>query len=675
VTASADRLLLRLFAAVLVALGFLPVANLVAHGPYIPWWPAAVRDWTTTGLGILLVAWLLALLLGERLAPWGARLASATLRPSPRVFLALLAVAAVALTGAAATYCFARSPFTQDELAQRFHAHLLLAGHLYARGEAHPEFFSAAGVLAGARITSQFPIGGPALLAVGMAFHVVWLVNPLLTALTVRNIYRFTADAFGEGAARATAILFLLSPFVLIMGGSEMNHVGALALGTLALAALPAWATATQRRKVGQAAAVIGLSLGGLAAIRPLDAVAVAVVIGAFQLSVVLRDRDRWSSLLSQVGAAAVPIALLLFANARTTGHPLMFAYSALYGPHEAPGFHTDPLGGAHTPAHGLLLASANLMRLNRFLFQWPLPGLLPVVVAALALRRASRWDMLLVGLGGAVVLAYALYWSDGFLAGPRFMYIAVPVYVIFAARAPGLLTARLGGVVRRAVYLVIPLCVLWAWFAPTGVSSAQMTAYFYHRERAKLKSDIEPVVRKANLRRALVFVNEGWRARLEARLRALGLRPGEAERILQSSDACQIQRAVEAEDARTPPDTAGRWPRLREATRPSAPLQPVPGLAADQSLLVAEGSRLTPGCLAELHADTAGVAPFAPFLELEGLETDGSFGGNVVFVRDFGNRNEVLRARFPDRGWYRYRPPRFLGDTTAAIVPYSPRP
>ncbi|MGH7538100.1 MAG: hypothetical protein ACREMF_05665, partial [Gemmatimonadales bacterium] len=232
------HLSLQLAAVIVLALGFVPVANVLSGGPYIPWWSAAVREWLVTGPVITLVAILLALLFGERLDRWGGRLSGLALRPSRGAWLALIASLAFAITAAFAIYCFARAPFSQDEMAQRFHARLLLSGRLFARGEAHPEFFLATGVLdSGGRFTSQYPIGGPAVLALGMAVHAVWLVNPLLTALTVRNVYRFAADAFGERVARASALLFTLSPFVLIMGASQMNHVAALALATLALAA------------------------------------------------------------------------------------------------------------------------------------------------------------------------------------------------------------------------------------------------------------------------------------------------------------------------------------------------------------------------------------------------------------------------------------------------------
>src|SRR5260370_1162371 len=149
------------------------------------------------------------------------------------------------LRAACAVYCFARLPFSEDELAQRFHAHILVGGRLFATGEPHPEFFATTGVLdREGRWYSMYPIGGPALLAVGMALHATWLVNPVLTALTACALYRFAAGAFGEGPPRASTPPFPLSPFLLTMGATEENHAGALALATLALVGLTRSASA-----------------------------------------------------------------------------------------------------------------------------------------------------------------------------------------------------------------------------------------------------------------------------------------------------------------------------------------------------------------------------------------------------------------------------------------------
>ena len=53
-------------------------------------------------------------------------------------------------------------------------------------------------------------------------------------------------------------------------------------------------------------------------------------------------------------------------------------------------------------------------------------------------------------------------------------------------------------------------------------------------------------------------------------------------------------------------------------------------------------------------------------------IETGANSGGDVVFARDLGDRNELLRDRFGGRVWYRYRPAASLDDTSAAFVPYQ---
>src|SRR3989449_7820260 len=241
------RLLPLAAGAVLAALGLVPLANLLGGGASLPWWSAAVRDWLVTGTAIVLTALGLGWVSGERVDRSIARSITVVLGPSPRAFQAFLALLVLTLTGSFALYCFARAPFSQDEMAQRFHAHILLAGRLFAAGEPHPEFFSITGVLDRARRWySMYPIGGPALLAVGTALHATWLVNPVLTALTACAPYRVAAGALRHRPGRGAVLLFALSPFVLIMGASEMNHVGALALATLALAAR------SEERRVGK---------------------------------------------------------------------------------------------------------------------------------------------------------------------------------------------------------------------------------------------------------------------------------------------------------------------------------------------------------------------------------------------------------------------------------------
>ena len=670
-----SRLPLRLGAVVLSALGLLPLANLLSAGRAVPWWESAVHEWTTTGAGIVVVALLVAHLLGDRadaITTRGARLLD---RPSRPVFAIGIALLVFALAAFFAQYCFAGMPYSVDEVAQRWHAQMLLAGRLYLPTEAHPEFFSTNEVLdAGGRWFSQFPVGGPAVIAIGLLLGAPWLVNPVLAAFTAWNLYRFASRTFDETIARGATLLFALSPFVLLMSASEMNHVATLALVSLALAELARWATADEARAVARSAVIVGFAVGAAATVRPMDAALVALAIGAFQLSVAWREPFRRRSLLLQCVAGAVPVALLLYANARTTGHPMLFGYDALNGPAHRPGFHVDPQGVPFTPRRALMITSGYLMKLNRYLFEWPIPGLLVIVAALATLRRASRWDLLLLGLVAVIVGGYAFYWFDGFFVGPRFLYSAIPAFVIFAARAPGALSAWIGSrtrwpAARRAALLVVPLCVAYAWAVPTGVSSVQLRAFYYRQQRAKLKVDVDREVAAAGLTHALVFVPESWHARLVARLRTLGMRPLDATHTLQSVDACALQGALDAEDSMPSGGGADRLARVLARARAAGRAELVPGMPSEEIIALVPGAMPTAECLKQAALDQQEAMPYALFLSHQEIGPDGRVGGPVVFVRDFGERNELLRSRYGDRTWYRYRAASLDGTTPAAFV------
>jgi hypothetical protein len=657
------------------ALGVVPLANLLTPG-FVPWWELAVREWLFRGLLLLLLALVLARVLGARLDAWFARACELVLRPSPRVFAAAAALCAFVAAVAVAWYCFSGMPFTSDEMAQQWHARILLGGRLAAVPESMREFFNTAPVFdREGRWFSQYPVGGPAFIALGLLVGAAWLVNPVLLAVATWQLYGFLAGAFDDLTARLTTFLFLLSPMVLIMGGSQMNHVPAMAFGVIALAALGRWDRAENARAQRRHAAIIGAATAIVALVRPLDAAIIAVVIGGFQMGRAVTEPSRQRSLLVELIAGAIPLALLLWVNARTTGAPLLFGYEALNGPEHAIGFHLDPNGELHTPRRGLVLASGYLMRLSRFLFEWPLPAMLFIAAGLAALRRPSKWDALLAALAAAFVVAYGAYWFDGFFAGPRFLYTALPAFVYFAVRAPGALTALTSSsMVRRVVTLVIPLCVVTGWVGPAGVSSARARLASYHSQRTKLKTDVAAQIARAGLHDALVFVNDGWRARLEARLRVLGVSQFRAERILNTVDACALQSALDSAalsggDGATRAEAAVR----HAAAVGHAQLQP--GLQADQAIALVPGFPPTPTCLREFTQDTIGTITYPVFLARQPLGDVGRIGGDVVFARDFGPRDESLRARFGDRAWFRYRPPRELADTSPAFIRYvAPR-
>jgi len=324
-----------------------------------------------------------------------------------------------------------------------------------------------------------------------------------------------------------------------------------------------------------------------------------------------------------------------------------------------------------HTPRRGLVLVSGYLLRLNRYLFEWPIPGMLFVIAGLVAIRRPTRWDVVFVAVPAGFLAAYAAYWNDGFFAGPRFLFTATPLFVYFAPRAPRVVPATASiAVVRRTVPLIVPICLLATWIGPLGASSARARTMLYAEQRTKLKTDIEAQIERAGLRNALVLVNEGWRGRLLARLRVLGITQFRAEHIVSSVDACALHTALDREDSLSAASDAERVDRVVRRARASGVAQPIPGLQADQVIAHTPGLAPTMACLRELQRDTAGTMPYPIFLARQHVTPDGRVGGDVVFARDLVDRNELLRNRFGERAWFRYRPAASLDDTSAAFIP-----
>ena len=272
-------------AVVLAVLGIVPMANFVTDGVGLPWYGAAIRQWLVGTVIIASVALAAGKTMPDRVEAAFAWAERVLLAPSSRVFAALVGVATCVLSLYFGWRLFSLEPVVGDEFAQRWQAHLLATGHLSALAGAHAEFFSTIQTLElKGRWFSQFPIGGPAILSVGELLRAPWLINPVLAGVAAIALYDFVASIADEVTARVSAMLFALSPFVLFMSGSQMNHVGTLTCLLLALAALARWLASESASRARWTSAVIGASLGVAATIRPFDAAVVALVIGVFQL-------------------------------------------------------------------------------------------------------------------------------------------------------------------------------------------------------------------------------------------------------------------------------------------------------------------------------------------------------------------------------------------------------
>lgn len=318
------------------------------------------------------------------------------------------------------------------------------------------------------RVFSPLPPGWPALLAVGVRLGAPWLVNPLLSGLCVLLLHALMRRLDTPRTARLATLLLATSPWFLFLGMSLMTHSATLAC---ALAAALGIAVA-RARAVAWPAAAAGVGVGVIGLIRPLEGLAVALVLGLWSLTA----RHRWFRLLPSAALTVVTVAvtaLHLPYNAALSGDarrfPIMMYVDKYYGPGANDmGFGPNRgmgWGGLDPwPGHGvrdvLLNSLLNGAALNLEMFAWA-TGSLVLLVALLASGRLRRMDWAMLGVIGLVVGLHAFYWFGG---GPdfaaRYWFLVLVPCIALTARAPA---ALLGGGTPAATRGVVAVLALSA--------------------------------------------------------------------------------------------------------------------------------------------------------------------------------------------------------------------
>jgi len=571
-------------------------------------------------------------------------------RPPASRWVAATGVLLAALSVLACLFLFAGNPRTVDGFADLFQARIFLAGRLWAPAPS-PQLlanFATLHMIVGpARWFSQYPPGQALVLAAGLALGAWWLLNPLFALALAAATYRVARWCADDATARLAGLLLCISPFVVAVSGSELSHLPAVTLGMLAAAA---GTTVGGRRWVAGALAA-GAALGIMLAFRPLDAVAAAVPVAAIVLLAAHRKTAALS--LVAVGGSVLTIPTLWY-NSRTTGAWLEFGYRYLWGPSLGLGFHPVPWGIPLTPARAVSLAGLDLHQLNFYLFDAPFPMLLLMAVGLVVGRRAlAGRDAIPVAGVLALGAAFFTYWHRDVFYGPRFLFSAVPWFLILAARAVVLLR-RSGREILPGATSGLTAAFAVAVLALVGlvaIEPARLNAY----RRATPVFDLHPdrEAARIGLRHAVVVIPDGWGTRLIVRMWALGVPPRLSTRIYENIDACTLEQTLDA--AAADESRARRGALLATLDSLSALLRSgtAGGATEDPNLRLPVERPLAAPCRAELARDSIGFLGFAPFLYLNRPLLD----GDIVWARDMGPWNAALFARYPDRRLYRYAP------------------
>jgi hypothetical protein len=426
----------------------------------------------------------------------------------------VLAITAALVSGQFADDALERLPHTPDGVVYLLQARWLTEGRLtqpVSEIQAHLDVpFTH---VVGDRWVGHYPPGWPLLLASGLIAGAPWAVAPLLGGLYVILVWWLGRLLANDIVGVVAAVLATLSPMSRVIFGSHLSHAASSLLVVLFLVLL-----LVARRRPGPllavaAGAVLGLCLG----VRPSVAVAAALPAGLLLLDDLRRDPSGRAvgRLVAVLTGGLVGAAPTLWANLVITGNPLAFPYSLARG--DMYSLENLPFGLQNLDA---ILASAAPALHG---WGWPFtrsPLLLLALPLAFAwvpflLRRATRRDLLLVGLVGGVVAVHLGTQAHGLHGfGPRYYFDAFAALYVLTARGFQELARALpasdhgpAGTVTTAaaLLLLVTLCLPAALALPDRLGLYRG----YNGVDGRLAAAVEEV----GLERAIVlFATDDWR-------------------------------------------------------------------------------------------------------------------------------------------------------------------
>lgn len=415
-------------------------------------------------------------------------------RPFPAIGAALVTrrylvfpLAAFVATLLIGLLVFQGLPHIQDGIHYRMMADQLAHGRMDHPMHPHYEFFRFLYLIPdGERIASLFLPGYPLFLAPFALIGVTFLANPLLTAANVALAGRIADDLYGPRVSAAAMALAILSPFLMIMGGTGLAHPFCAFLTlTAVLFFLRARREGSGRRAL-IFAAVAGSSLGWLAFCRPQNAFLLALPLALAAL-IELRRQGTVPRGLALTAAFLPWLVVLLFHNAHYTGD-LLTLRQELYFNYSEPNDGCFGLGLGRAcpnatwrplPDDGFTVTAAAIVTYHRLApliantLGHPLLFLLVPLAFLFARGGGLRRELFLAALFLMTVGGHFFYYFDGNVFGPRYYYETSFFLTILAAfglialadriaemRRPLLLAAPLGGFVAAA-YLFTAVVIL----------------------------------------------------------------------------------------------------------------------------------------------------------------------------------------------------------------------
>lgn len=310
---------------------------------------------------------------------------------------------------------------------------------------------------------SKYPPGYSALIAAAGSLGSTRVINPLCGALTLTLVLLTVSRMYASRQMVGwVAALSFCAIYFLHMSAEFWNHPSAL----LACAAI-VWSVSRERGRELSSALIVALAIVYCLLTRPLSGVAMVLFLGVIGF-LRWRKGDGVFVRLGMPGVCAgiatlIGIALMGAYNQILTGDPFISGYEMLHGAPHNPGFHIDPYGRDFTPWAALKDLVVRWRSLDHWLFMWPIPSLTLMAVWLISYRRWMVADGLFACWIAVQSLVYCYMWSAGQVQfGPRFLYEALPAFIVLSARGAVILEESIART-RRAKLIFRALVAVFA--------------------------------------------------------------------------------------------------------------------------------------------------------------------------------------------------------------------
>lgn len=426
-------------------------------------------------------------------------------------FALSLAVFVVVFAALLNIFSYQRHPHVPDEVAYLIHARFFANGALTMPAPPVPEGFEVYLMkIDGNRWYPTPPPGWSMALALGTLLGIPWLVNPFLAGLNLLLVYTLLRELYPKRTARISVFLLAISPWYLFLGMSFMTHIFALTCALLATIGV-AW---TRRTGNSIWAWLGGLALGMIVLVRPLEAVAMAGLLGLWAIGLGGK-RLKFVGIAGLVLGSMIIAGIGLFYNAALTGNPLEFPINAYtnehfgpnsnaygFGPDRGMGWAIDPNPG-HSPTDALINTNLNVSTLNTELFGWSIGSFL-LIALFFCFAKLQRSDYLMLAV---IAVIYWLHFFYYFSGGPdfsaRYWFLMIVPLLVLTARGIQLLAAKLkessGDVRLYAIISMLCLMTLLNFIPWRAIDK-------YHNFRG-MRPDIRYLAEKYNFGKSLVLV------------------------------------------------------------------------------------------------------------------------------------------------------------------------